>query len=57
MDSEAVSSHLSTIVQNSQDHRVIDTITQINATVSSLGLYRQSNFMSSLQQPLIDARQ
>lgn len=57
MDSEAVSSHLFTIVQNSQDHRVIDTITQINATVSSLGLYRQSNFMSSLQQPLIDVRQ
>ena len=56
MDAEAVSSHLFTIVQNSQDHRIIDTITQINATVSSLGLYRQNNFMSSLQQQLIDVR-
>ena len=53
---EALSSHLFTIVQNSQDHRIIDTITQINATVSSLALYRQSNIMSSLQQQLIDTR-
>jgi len=56
MDAEAVSSHLFTIVQNSQDHKIINTITQINATVSSLSLYRQNNFMSSLQQQLIDAR-
>ena len=56
LNSEAVSSHLFTIVQNSQDHRIIDTITQINATVPSLNLYRQSNLMSSLQQQLIGAR-
>lgn len=55
MDAEAVNSRLFTIVQNSQDHKIINTITQINATVSSLDLYRQSNFMSSLQQRLINA--
>ena len=50
MDVEAVRSHLFTVVQNSQDHSVIDNITQINATVSSLEIYRQINFLSSLQQ-------
>ena len=53
---EAVNSRLVTTVQNSQDHKIINTITQINATVSCLDLYRKSNFMSSLQQQLIDAR-
>ena len=53
---EAVNSRLVTTVQNSQDHKIINTITQINATVSCLDLYRKSNFMSSLRQQLIDAR-
>jgi len=56
MDAEAVNSRLVTTVQNSQDHKIINTITQINATVSCLDLYRKSNFMSSLRQQLIDAR-
>lgn len=56
MDAEAVRSHLFTIVQNSQDHSIIDNITQINATVSSLKIYREINFLSSLQQQLINAR-
>ena len=56
MDAEAVNSRLVTTVQNSQDHKIINTITQINATVSCIDLYRKSNFMSSLQHQLIDAR-
>lgn len=53
---EAANSRLFTTVQNSQDNKIINTITQINATVSCLDLYRINNFMSSLQQQLIDAR-
>jgi hypothetical protein len=56
MDTEAVRSHLFTVVQNSQDNKIIDNITQINATVSSLGIYREMNLLSSLQHQLINAR-
>jgi predicted phage tail protein len=56
MDAEAIRSNLITVVQNSQDNTIIDNITQINATVSSLGIYREMNLLSSLQQQLINSR-
>lgn len=56
MNAEAVNSRLFTTVQNSQDQKIINTITQINATVSCLDLYRKNNFMSSLQHQLINAQ-
>ena len=56
MAAEAANSSLFTTVQNSQDHKIINTITQIDAIVSSLDLYRKNNFMSSLQFQLINAQ-
>ncbi len=56
MDVEAVRTQLVTVVQNSEDHRIIDNITQLNATVTSLEAFRQSRFFDALQQQIIAAR-
>ena len=55
MDVDAVKSQLMTVVQNSQDHRIIDNITQLNAVVTSLDAFRQIRFLDSLQQQMIDS--
>lgn len=55
MDVDALKSQLMTVVQNSQDHRVIDNITQLNAVVTSLDAFRQIRFLDSLQQQMIDS--
>ncbi|MEW6428066.1 MAG: hypothetical protein AB1568_08550 [Thermodesulfobacteriota bacterium] len=44
---------LAALIQNSDDHRIIDSITTINATITSLGLFRQLNAMTALQQQLV----
>ena len=51
---ETISSQLNTLVQNSQDQRVIDSITLINATVSNLGVFNQLNRLNSLLQQQIN---
>lgn len=54
VNAEGMGSRLDTIIQNSGDQRVIDSITMINASVSSLGLFRELNFLDTLQQQQID---
>jgi len=54
MDAEALRSQLFTVVQNSQDNRVIDSITRIDATVHGLDAFRDSRFLSSFQQQMIE---
>lgn len=55
MDIDAVRSQLTTVVQNSQDHKIIDNIIQFNAVVSSLDAFRQGRFLDSLQQQMVTA--
>ena len=57
MSADVIASQFNTVIQNSQDQRVIDNITQINATVNSLGLFRQLNLLDSLLQQQIHTRQ
>jgi hypothetical protein len=57
MSADAITSQVNTVIQNSQDQRVIDNITQINAAVTILGLYRQLNVLDSLRQQQIHTRQ
>lgn len=54
LDTAAARSHLFTLVQNSQDHRVIDTITKLDVAVSGLAFLRDHRTLSSLQGQLID---
>ena len=54
LDTVAARSHLFTLVQNSQDHRVIDTITKLDVAVSGLAFLRDHRTLSSLQGQLID---
>lgn len=54
VNAEGMGSRLDTIIQNSGDQRVIDSITMINASVSSLALFRELNFLDTLQQQQID---
>ena len=54
VSAEGMYSGLDTIIQNSGDQRVIDSITQINASVSSLKLFRELNLLNTLQQQQID---
>lgn len=54
LDTTAARSHLFTVVQNSQDHRVIDTITKLDVAVSGLAFLRDHRTLSSLQGQLID---
>jgi hypothetical protein len=57
MTPDAIRSQVNTIViQNSLDQKVIDSITLINATVTSLGLSRERSLLHSLQQQQINAR-
>ncbi len=44
---------LFTFIQNSLDNKVIQNVTQINATLNSLSVYRQMNLSFSLNQQLI----
>lgn len=54
LDTAAARSHLFTVVQNSQDHRVIDTITKLDLAISGLAFLRDHRTLSSLQSQLID---
>lgn len=56
IDADAIRSQLVTVVQNSEDYKIIDNITMINASVSSRGFFREMNFLASLQHQLIDSR-
>lgn len=57
MNSDVIRSQMNTIIQNSQDQKIIDSITVINASVTSLGLSRQLNLFNSVTQQQITARQ
>lgn len=57
MNSDVIRSQMNTIIQNTQDQRIIDSITLINASVTSLGLSRQLNVLQSVTQQQITARQ
>lgn len=46
--------HLFTLVQNSQDNRVIDTITKLDVAVSGLAFLSNHHTLSSLQVQLVD---
>lgn len=54
---DGIGSRIDTIIQNSENQRVIDSITLINASVSSLGLFRELNLLDTLQQQQINTRQ
>ncbi len=54
---DGIGSRIDTIIQNSGNQRVIDSITLINASVSSLGLFRELNLLNTLQQQQISIRQ
>lgn len=56
VDTDALRTNLMTLVQNSADQKVIDSVTLIDASVSSLTLQRQLNLLYSFQQQLIDSR-
>ena len=56
VNADGMRSRLDTIIQNSGDQRVIDSITMINASVSSLGLFRELNLLNTLQQQQINTR-
>lgn len=53
---DGIGSRIDTIIQNTGNQRVIDSITLINASVSSLGLFRELNLLNTLQQQQISTR-
>lgn len=57
MNVDKIGSRIDTIIQNSGNQRVIDSITLINASVSSLGLFRELNLLNTFQQQQINTRQ
>lgn len=56
VSADGMGSRLDTIIQNSGDQRVIDSFTLINASVSSLRLFRELNLLNTLQQQQINIR-
>lgn len=47
--------HFLTVVQNSQDQRVIDTLTRIDAVVHGLSALRENRALHTLQNQIIDS--
>ncbi len=57
MTSDAIRTQVNTVIQNTLDQRVIDSITLINASVKSIDISRQINLLQSLQYQRIHSRQ